>query len=107
MDPDTDHEDSGAETDDSKEFTTPDPSDAEDSPEKVAAKEKARHDSLAKLQSGANSPGTSVSPPASPLGAKHRSSGNPPQKAQAKIKRRTRNGPDAVIVLKEERVSIL
>ncbi|KAH8828376.1 hypothetical protein DL96DRAFT_1602995 [Flagelloscypha sp. PMI_526] len=97
LEPETDQDDSGADTDDSARSNPTSESEASDTDNpagKVAAKEKAREDSLAKLESASSSPTTSLSLPITT---------SPSKKAQARIKRRPRNGPDAVIVLKEER----
>ncbi len=80
----------------------------------VATKEKARLQSLAKLQNSSTSPPERVAGPSASDGATLTVTGKPlvsePErpKAQAKVKRRQKaNGPDAVILLKEEKVRSL
>lgn len=78
----------------------------------VATKEKARLQSLAKLQNSSLSPPERVSGPSASdvatLTGKPLVSEPERPKAQAKVKRRQKaNGPDAVILLKEEKVEFL
>ncbi|TFK22587.1 hypothetical protein FA15DRAFT_671380 [Coprinopsis marcescibilis] len=98
MDPDADPDDLDVLTD-----SDIAKSDAEDGGESDAAKVQARDGSLAKLE-GLHTCNTTPHPqeqkPESPSKQQY------PSTAHARIKRRLKNGPDAVIVLKEERATI-
>jgi hypothetical protein len=96
MDPDSDHNESdGIFEADAARLSENECSDAEVDD---LSKSQARDDSLAKLQGSGSGAERSMSESST-------SSARKVSAAHAKVKRRPKDGPDAVIVLKEERVS--